>query len=103
MTQHWAACQEDNQMNGGVVRWGVAQIYSKRADRIREELKKMNRGTFTPVCIKRRFVDGQQVSKQVDLLPTYIFFEVNDEAWGPIGQIEGVLRVMGDGRAQKDI
>lgn len=83
---------------GAVPKWAVAQIYSKRARLIRDEIHARDRGTFTPTFIKRWLVDGDPKSKEADLLPTYVFFEVKDEAWGPIGQIEGVLRVMNDGK-----
>ena len=82
-------------MGQAVPRWGVVQIMSKRARWIQRDIAAHERDTFQPTFKRRWFVDGKESEKQCALMPGYMFFELNQDGWGPVAEVEGVLRVLG--------
>jgi transcription antitermination factor NusG len=81
-------------MVDSIARWSVAQIFSKRAHRIRQEMEDMGHGTFTPTYARHWISDGKPSSRESALFPGYIMFKTGAEDWARVGCVEGVIRVL---------
>lgn len=74
--------------------WAVCQIFSNRANRIRTEVERTNHGTFVPTYARIWHTDGKRSSRERELFPGYLFFLTEGDDWGPVGEVDGVCRVI---------
>jgi transcription antitermination factor NusG len=74
--------------------WAVAQVFSKRAGRIRLEAEEANCGTFLPTYARVQYRDGKRSSSERQLLPGYLFVKLGDDDRARIAELEGVYRIL---------
>ncbi|MES2030861.1 MAG: transcription termination/antitermination NusG family protein [Pseudomonadota bacterium] len=91
---------EGNEVQPRVVEgahWAVCQTFSNRVHRVRPEIEKAERGTFLPTYGKVWTKGGLPWSSERQLMPGYIFFRTEPDAWGEVKNIEGVYSVLTNG------
>ncbi|MDB5550812.1 MAG: transcription antitermination protein nusG [Rhizobium sp.] len=75
-------------------RWAVCQTFSNQVHRVRPEIEKANRGTFIPTYARFWGKGGLPWSTERPLLPGYLFFQTEPDAWGEVKNIDGVCAVI---------
>jgi hypothetical protein len=81
----------------GKKRWAVCQTFSNQVHRVRPEIEKANRGTFIPTYARFWGKGGLPWSTERPLLPGYLFFQTEPDAWGEVKNIDGVCSVITNG------
>lgn len=74
--------------------WAVARVFSKRAQRIREEAEDMECGVSSPIFKRVRYVAGQRIKNDCPLLPGYLFVKVTPEDRAKIVELDGVYNLL---------
>lgn len=81
-------------MDTGKRHWAVCQTFSNQIHRVRPEVEKANRGTFVPTYARLWSKGGLPWSSECALMPGYLFFLTEPEAWGEVKNIDGVCSVL---------
>lgn len=78
----------------GTIRWSVAQIWSKRAHRVRKDVQELGHGLCVPTYWRKWFTDGKISERERELFPGYLIFQTPPDGWNGVACTEGVIRVL---------
>ncbi len=77
--------------------WAVARVFSKRAERLLDEIQKLGCGTAMPTYKRGHYRAGKLVWSKRPVLPGYLFIKLGDEDRGRVAELEGVYSFLTGG------